>query len=149
MALSERQNVVSENLVDSDAGLFRSGIVQIAVEVTPYRRRSPNGDLVLRGFIENKEIEVVFPGRRQVEAAPLLTHLQQQAKVVKRSLDGADRLAVVGNTRQKLRIDGVWRVRLLAEENGMPVRRFQLVAARWRYRGANGVEHLCGHLPNG
>lgn len=122
---------------------FRAGTVPVAVEVTPERRKTPLGDLVLRGFIDGKEIEVVFPGRRQAAAIPLLQRLM--AKVKMRELDPASRAG--GEVRQTLKIDGAWRIRLMNEQDAKPERRFQLVAARWRYRGSDGVEHVFGHLP--
>ncbi|NNE80921.1 MAG: hypothetical protein HKN18_11690 [Silicimonas sp.] len=148
MSLSERQRAISEGLAFDDAGLFRSGIVQVVVEVTPQSRTTRDGDLVVRGFVGKKEIEVVFPGQRQLEAAPMIQRMHQRLQAKRRELVGADPLSIVSGLRQRLRIDGIWRVRMLAELNGMPVRRFQLVAARWRYRSAEGVEHLCGHLPS-
>lgn len=126
-----------------DALHFRSGTVPVTVEVTPQRRKTPMGDLVLRGFIGGKEIEVVFPGRRQAAAVPLLQRLM--AKVKMRELDPAS--SPQGDIRQALKVDGAWRVRLMNEQDAKPERRFQLVAARWRYRASDGVEHVFGHLP--
>lgn len=129
-----------------DAQLFPSGIVQITAEVTPQRRRTKQGDLILRGFIQEKEIEVVFPGHRSTAAAPLLQKLQANIHQARHESTGsASNLAAL--SRLKLKIDGVWRVRLLTEQQGMPERRFQFIAARWRFRGSNGVEQAFGYMP--
>lgn len=106
------------------------------------------GDLVLRGFIDGKEIEVVFPGRRQAAAVPLLQRLMAKLQLAKLQ-DGSDaKSADSVDVRQRLRVDGTWRVRLMNEQDAKPERRFQLVAARWRYRGPDGVEHVHGALPS-
>ncbi len=147
MAVPERLSALPDNPALVEDHLFRSGVVQVLVDVTPEWRRSPQGDLMLRGFIAEKEIEVVFPGRRRVAAAQLTQRLQK-------NVDHAKQVAKVAGRppsmiRQKLTVDGIWRVRLLAEQQGMPVRRFQLVAARWRFRGADGIVHVDGEIPYG
>ena len=147
MAVPDRQRVVSEGSYD-DAGLFRSAIVQVVVWVTPEMRTTREGDLVLRGFVDKNEIEVVFPGQRRSQASDLMRHLQQQLRLSRQDEVRRGRLMSTETVRQKLRIDGTWRVRLLAEINGMPVRRFQFVAARWRLRDERGIDHIYGHLPS-
>lgn len=131
-----------------DALLFRSGTVQVAVEVTPRTRRTPLGDMVLRGFIVNKEIEVVFPGRRQAAVVPLLHRLHGKLRRGKLDAPRKAPMSMTDAIRQRIQVDGAWRVRLLNQEDASPERRFQLVAARWRYRGDDGVEHVFGHLPS-
>ena len=125
---------------------FRSGVVPVSVEVTPQQRKTPMGDLVLRGLGGGKEIEVVFPGRRRALAVPLLQRLQ--AKLQLQKIDGSQGRNGAETVRQALKVDGTWRVRLSNEQDAVPERRFQLVAARWRYRGADGLEHVFGHLPS-
>lgn len=129
--------------------LFDTGLVKVHVDVTPEWRRSPQGDLMLRGFIAGKEIEVVFHGRRQVSAGRLTQWLHSRVEQAKRTAKASGRVPSVVEVRQKLLVDGVWRVRLLAEQNGMPVRRFQLYAARWRFHGADGAVHMNGEVPYG
>lgn len=149
MAMSERQRVVSVNPVLDENYLFKSGTVRVAVDVAPEWRRSPLGDLMLRGYIAEKEIEVVFSGRRLAAAAQLAQRLNKIVDKIKSAANSSGRTPSSTDLRQKLHIDGVWRVRLLAEQHGMPVRRFQLVAARWRYRGPDGVVHVDGEIPYG
>ena len=131
-------------ILREDAVQFPSGTVQVAVDVTAQRRRSTTGDLVLRAFVHDKEIELVIPGRRKAAAVPLLQRLQ--AKVQYRKLL-PDMKSDPGDIRQRLRVDGAWRVRLLDELSASPGRRFQLVAARWRYSDTSGVEQVYGQLP--
>jgi len=130
-----------------DALHFRSGTVSVRVRVTPERRKTPMGDLVLRGFIEGKEIEVVFPGRRQAAAVPLMQRLMSKHQLAKID-QGKELAAQQGQVQMELKVDGAWRVRLMNEQDAKPERRFQLVVARWRYRGPDGVEHVFGHLPS-
>jgi hypothetical protein len=138
MSLPERRIAYPEDPVRvEDRTLFRTSLVRITVEVTPERRRSSRGDLILRGYVAGKEIEVVFPGRRHAAAVPLLHRLQQ---ILQRMADRKTRAALA------VRIDGCWRVRMV-ERDGLPDRHFQLVAARWQFRGPDGREHLHGELP--
>lgn len=131
-----------------DALHFRSGTVSVRVRVTAQRRKTPMGDLVLRGFIDGKEIEVVFPGRRQAAAVHLLQRLVSKRQLAKTGQGTTDALVQDTDARLELKVDGAWRVRLMNEQDAKPERRFQLVAARWRYRGPDGVEHVFGHLPS-
>lgn len=131
-----------------DALHFRNGTVPVSVHVTPQRRKTPLGDLVLRGFVGGKEVDVVFPGQRQTAALPLLQRLVAKVKLQQMDPKSQKEETVSGEIRQILKVDGAWRVRLMNEQDAKPDRRFQLVAARWRYRGADGVEHVFGHLPN-
>ena len=143
------RNAAAERRTDlrEDALYFRSGTVPVSVEVTPQRRKTAFGDLVLRGFVGGKEIEVVFPGRRQSAAVPLLQRLLAKAKLSEFTAKGDAATTGTGGVRQALKVDGAWRIRLMNEQDARPERRFQLVAARWRYRGSDGVERVFGHLP--
>ena len=136
MSLPERRDAYADDpVLAEDRRLFRTNLVRIAVDVTPERRRSPRGDLILRGYVAGKEIEVVFPGRRHAAAVPLLHRLQ---KLLHRKAEGSVALP--------LRVDGCWRVRMY-ERDGIADRRYQLVAARWHFRGTDGVDHIHGELP--
>ncbi len=143
-----RQRAMSQSLVlDEDASLFRTSIVNVIVDVTPHRRRTANGDCIFRGFIGEKEIEVVIPASRQDAILPLIKFLQSRLQAATQGKSSA-MTAAAGALRQKLRIDGVWRARMLTETDGIPERRFQLVAARWRFRGSDGQDSLFGYLPS-
>lgn len=145
--LQPKRQKVPETRPDlrEDALHFRTGTVSVTVDVSPQQRKTPLGDLVLRGSIGGKEIEVVFPGRRRTLALPLLQRLHAKAQLHK--IDAKSGQAVEPGIRQRIRVDGAWRVRLSNEQDAVPDRRFQLVAARWRYKGADGLDHIFGHLP--
>lgn len=127
---------------------FRTGTVQVSVDVTPQQRRTPLGDLVLGGYIGGKDIEVVFPGRRRALTVPLLQRLHAKVQLRRLEAAGEPTKIPLASIRQALKVDGAWRVRLSNEQDAVPERRFQLVAARWRFQGADGVEHMFGYLPN-
>lgn len=148
MPVPERLRAIPEN-PDVEDHLFNTGLVKVQVDVTPEWRRSPQGDLMLRGYIGGKEIELVFHGRRQAAATRLVHWLLQRVEQAKRAAKAAGRSPALDEVRQKLVVDGVWRVRLLAEQRGMPLRRFQLFAARWRFYGTDGVVHVDGEIPYG
>ena len=115
-----RQRAMSQSLVlDEDASLFRTSIVNVIVDVTPHRRRTANGDCIFRGFIGEKEIEVVIPASRQDAILPLIKFLQSRLQAATQG-----------------------------KSDGIPERRFQLVAARWRFRGSDGQDSLFGYLPS-
>lgn len=139
MSLPERSRTYSESLrIAEDRGLFRGPLVNILVELTPERRKSSRGDMVLRAYVAGKPIEVVFTGRRHAAAVPLLHRLQALLQTVEP--DGP-------RPRLKVAIDGIWRIRMAAERDGISDRRFQLVAARWHFAGRDGIKHLHGELP--
>ena len=139
MSLPERRMSITESLnLTEDRALFRSGMVNITVELTPERRRSSRGDLVLRAYVAEKEIEVVFTGRRHAAAVPLLHRLQH---LLQAAGQGDKRPSIT------VRIDGVWRIRMMAERDGIADRRFQLIAARWHFEGRDGIKHLHGEMP--
>jgi len=139
MSLPERRPTITESLnLTEDRALFRSGLVNINVDLTPERRRSSRGDMVLRAYVGEKEIEVVFTGRRHAAAVPLLHglhHLLQASS------------GIESRPSIKVRIDGVWRIRMMTDRDGIADRRFQLVAARWQFEGRDGVKHLHGEMP--
>ena len=139
MSLPERRSTITETLnLTEDRAIFRSDLVNISVDLTPERRRSTRGDMVLRAFVAEKEIEVVFTGRRHAAAVPLLHRLQQ---LLQAEAESDARPSI------RVRIDGVWRIRMMAERDGIADRRFQLIAARWHFEGRDGVKHLHGEMP--
>ena len=144
-----RQKAISQGLsFADDASLFRTALVSVSIEITPHRRRTPNGDCIFRGFIAEKEIEVVIPASRQDGVLALMKALQIRLKSAGAGANATDASAAQEAVRQKLHVDGIWRARLVNETNGMPQRRFQLVVARWRYRGADGLDTVSGYLPS-
>ena len=125
----------------------RKGVVRVSVEVTSEMRNLPEGDIVLRAFTNRKEIEVVFPNDRREAALQLVTRLRRAVERGKAAIRLQQKEPKPRELRQTLHVEGVWNVRLMEEQHGMPVRRFQLVAARWRYTGIDGLVHVDGMVP--
>lgn len=125
----------------------RKGVVRVSVDVTPEMRDLPEGDVVLRAYINDKEIEVVFPNDRRAEALQLVSRLRQSMERAKAQIRLRGGEPKPRELRRKIHVEGVWNVRLMEEQHGLPIRRFQFVAARWRYTGADGLVHVNGAVP--
>ena len=121
----------------------RGTIVSVQVAVTPQKKYTEDGHIILLGFMGTSEVELVF--KRDEAIRPLLTHLNQLINVT-RSRHSAAGLPPpnASELRCPLNVEGVWRVRLYFDNNDMPVRRYQLHAARWRVRRADGAEQIGG-----
>ena len=120
-----------------DRGIFKTGVVDIRLDLSPLRRRSSRGDLVCIGFIEDTEVEVVFPGRRAADTGPLdaeLSHTVRRA----RSGQGA---------RLPLRARGIWRSRVVELDKSEAKRVYQFLVAEWTLRNTAGLDTTYGELP--
>ncbi len=146
MPVPERLGALPSRQPDSEDDLFLHGTVCVTVQVALQWRRSSQGDIVMRGFVGGKEIEVVFRGQRRNGALQLAQRLHESVTKPKAGQPSSGDRAEL---RPTLVIDGVWRARLMAEQQGIPVRRFQLFAARWRYHGPHGMVYVDGFVPHG
>ena len=60
-----RKTSVEITPVYEDAGLFKTAICDLMLELIPQVRRNDREDLIVRGFVDRKtEIDVFFAGRR-------------------------------------------------------------------------------------
>lgn len=115
-----------------DAGLFRSGVVQIAVELTPLMHRNGRRDIIVEGFVApEKRVEVVFAGRRSVMAAPIITNLMSLRDRAVQRQSSAAMIDQMRKVRFPLQIEGAWRRRFESDANGWDLRIYQLIASRW------------------
>ena len=111
----------------------RGPIVSVSVDVTPQKKEDQNGDIILLGHVGTAEVEVVF--KRSEAMRPLLTRLTQLLRAARaRSVASGDPVPHAADLRIPLEVHGAWRVRLQFDEDDMPVRHYQLLAARWRMR---------------
>ncbi|MEO0943579.1 MAG: hypothetical protein AAFY06_01880 [Pseudomonadota bacterium] len=147
MSVSARDRTKSSTTMMLESHASRKGVVRVSVEVTPEMRHLPEGDIVLRAYTNNKEIEVVFPNDRREAALQLVTRLRRAVERGKAKIRLEQKEPKPRELRQPLHVEGVWNVRLMEEQHGLPVRRFQLVAARWRYMGIDGLVHVDGVVP--
>lgn len=145
MSVQARPKSTTSMMLENHAS--RKGVVRVSVEVTPEMRSMPEGDVVLRAYTNDKEIEVVFPNDRREAALRLITRLRHAVERGKAAIRLQQKEPKPRELRQTLHVEGVWNVRLMEEQHGLPVRRFQLVAARWRYTGTDGLVHVDGMVP--
>ena len=121
----------------------RGAVVSVQIAVTPQKKYTEDGHIILLGLIQETEVEIVF--RRDDAIRPLLTHLTQliQSCRARHKAAGLE-MPNVSTLRCPLTVEGVWRVRLAFDNNDMPVRRYQLHAARWRMRRMDGPDQIGG-----
>lgn len=121
----------------------RGTVVSVQVAVTPQKKHTEDGQIVLLGYMQDSEVEVVF--KRDVAIRPLLAYLNKLIQVSRARNSAEGKPPPNASTlRCPLNIDGIWRVRLVFDQNDMPVRRYQLHAMRWRVRRADGTEQIGG-----
>ncbi len=119
-----------------DAGLFRHGLQDVSVELFPILERTSRGDLLIRGIARpEKEVEVIFPGRRLSEAADLYERMKQLGQ------------ARGPRARFQLNVRGNWRLRFVPDWEGWEVKSYQLLAAQWAYLDDEGEPVQCGYPP--
>ncbi len=134
--------------IEEDIGLFKSGVVDVRIDVSPMRRTTTRGDLLCVGYLKEVEIEVVFPGRRRRETGPLEVELDQTLKrQTKNALAKNRPMPLPMHVRYPLRARGTWRTRLLGEDTDEVERRYQFLIAHWTIRDAAGMEKNFGEPP--
>ena len=129
-----------------DLGLFKTGLVEVPVELTPRITRTYRQDLMVTGLVKGQlEIDVIFAGRRLQDAAPLLATLR---KLKQEALATAAAKGVLPpdllTIRSPVKIEGSWRPRFLRDKSGWETRTYQLLAARWAVVGRDGVVTVGG-----
>lgn len=144
MPVEPQRKLVSESPYrDATPRPQRGTIVSVKIAVTPQKKYTEDGHIILLGYMQDAEVEVVF--KRDVAIRPLLTHLNQMIQVSRARHKAVGQPPPnASNLHCPLNIEGVWRVRLAFDENDMPVRRYQLHAARWRVSRADGSEQIGG-----
>lgn len=144
---SMKEPIVSPDY--EDAGLFSGNICQISVELVPQMRRTDRDDLVVRGFVNgNREVEVLFAGRRARNVGPLetrlkglLTRARQAAEAARQEVPDVDRV------RCPVRIEGAWRRKTFRDESGWETHSYNFVAARWSLLNKDGQSVSFGEPP--
>ena len=106
-------------------------LVRVRVALSPQKKQTPNGDIVILGYVQQSEIEIVF--RRENALIPLLTRLANLVKFTRAKCEAAGKpMPHVSELRCGVDIEGSWRVRLQVDDDEIPVRRYQLLVNRWR-----------------
>jgi hypothetical protein len=135
--------------VEEDAGLFKTALCDMMVELIPQTRRNDRDDLIIRGFVDRKtEVDIFFAGRRTALVAPLETQL-------KALLAHARKLAAERNgpppdiekIRLPVRVQGAWRRSRVRDENGWETGTYHFVVARWSLLDREGSTVTFGEPP--
>jgi len=106
-------------------------LVTVRVALSPQKKQLPNGDIVLLGYVQNAEVEVVF--KRDNALIPLLTRLADLVKFARTKCEDAGQsMPHVSELRCGVDVEGSWRVRLQVDDDEIPVRRYQILVNRWR-----------------
>ncbi|AHC99729.1 hypothetical protein [Leisingera methylohalidivorans] len=134
-----------------DAGLFKSEVRNVPVQLVPVVTGNNRGDLVVKGIVSpGSEIEVVFAGRRKREAAGLIEQMKKlRAQGVRSAMNGDEAMSYPRNLRLPVQVRGTWRLRFERDASGWEVKSYQLLAAQWAFAGAEGDTVLSGWPPAG
>lgn len=132
-----------------DAGLFRTAICQLMLELIPQTRRNDRDDLIVRAFVDRKiEIDVFFAGRRTAEAGPLEAQLKALMQHARKKASDADRPPPdPGNIRLPVRVEGAWRRSLQRDDSGWETGTYHFVVARWSLLDKDGNTVSFGEAP--
>ncbi len=106
-------------------------LVRLRVGLTPQKKQTPSGDIVILGYVQKSEVEIIF--KRENALIPLVTQLAELVKTARSKSEAANLpMPHVSALRIPLDVEGSWRVRLQVDEDEIPVRRYQLLVNRWR-----------------
>jgi hypothetical protein len=132
-----------------DAGLFKTALCDLMLELIPQLRRNERGDVIIRGFVDRKtEIDIFFAGRRVAQIGPLerhLKHMMTQART-RRAEDDKTPLDVT-LLRLPVRAEGAWRRSLKRDDYGWETGTYHFVVARWSFIDARGETLTFGESP--
>ncbi|OIQ37547.1 MAG: hypothetical protein BM558_12830 [Roseobacter sp. MedPE-SW] len=132
-----------------DQGLFKKDLGQFAVSLVPHIKRSSRGDLVVRGYLNDKrEIFVIFAGRRAKDAVAVESRLKAMfVRANQAAVKAGSPPPEVNQIRLAIRVEGSWRSRFQRHVSGWDHKSFQLLASRWAFSDADGMTNLGGRPP--
>lgn len=132
-----------------DRGVFKSKPVEIVVELVPKFGRNSRLDIMIKGFVRSEiPIDVVFPGRRKMQAAPLVNRLHALWARANRQGGKNNRPPEIDDVRLPVRIEGSWRPRFARDDQGWQTRTHQLFASRWLIADDKGQIMSFGEYPS-
>ena len=125
---------------EEDAGLFKSDLCQIMIELIPQTRRNGRGDVIIRGFADRKhEIDVVFAGRRAKQASALEDQLKALLRAARTIAKAAENIPPrIETLRLPVRVEGAWRRTANRDETGWEASSYHFIAARWSLLDRHG-----------
>ncbi len=140
-------NEITQN--SEDTGLFKKDLGQFRVSLVSHIKRSSRGDLVVRGYLNDKqEIFVVFAGRRAKDALAVETRVNSMfAQATQAAVRSGSRPPEVNQIRLGVHVEGSWRSRFQRDVSGWDHRSYQLLASRWAFADAEGMTNLGGRPP--
>jgi hypothetical protein len=141
--MQQRRNPVDVTVDLEDAGLFQRKLLVVDIDLTPEYYWNSRQDLLFRGFLRNREISVLFAGRRTAEARFLHGLITDVLKT--RRIDRSNRNGQRVGCRTQ--IEGAWRTRFERDPTGWETKSYQLIAARWSLIDARGTVVQFGCLP--
>ena len=131
-----------------DWGIFKNSTVSVRLALTPLRRETSRGDLLVAGYLDDSRVEVVFPGRRRDAAQALEEALDKFArKETTAAQSRGTSLPHATHLRFPLHAEGIWRTRIDEVEEDDLERIYQFMAARWTFHTENGEEKSFGEPP--
>lgn len=130
-----------------DAGLFKNTTSPLKVELVPQLHRNARQDLVVRGFINGHQIDVIFAGRRVAQAAPLEAQLAAMISQARRQALGNGTMPEVDTLRLPTRIEGAFRPKFVRDAAGCETRSYHFMAARWTMIDSTGNIDVYGAAP--
>ncbi len=130
-----------------DAGLFKNTVAPFSVELVPQTHRNTRQDLVVRGFLNHREISVIFAGRRAKQVMPLEARLSSMILQARHYANGTKNALDLDHLRLPLWVEGAWRYSFLRDTSGWETRVYQLMVARWRLPDARGNFEYFGMAP--
>lgn len=130
-----------------DAGLFKNTVSPIDVMLVPQMQRNARQDLVVRGFLQDRSIDVVFAGRRAKQVAPLEARLSSMIAHARRYAQGVRGMELdIDILRMPLRIEGAFRPKFSRDVTGWETRCYNLIVARWTMVDEAGNIDIFGEL---
>lgn len=132
-----------------DAGLFKTALGEMMLELIPQMRKNDRQDLIVRGFADRKiEIDVVFAGRRVGDVTPLVDQLKiLMSEARKQAALAGKQPPDVRNIRLPVRIEGAWRQSFKQDPGGWQTGTYVFMAARWSILDHNGKTITFGESP--
>jgi len=132
-----------------DAGLFKHGVCNVLVALVPIVDHNSRGDVIIKGYVkDNLEIAVTFAGRRRVEVSPIVANLKSLGmRVLHAASENKIAAPDISTIRFPLQVEGAWRPRFEAKENGWDLRTYHLIAARWAVMDRQGKTMKFGAAP--
>ena len=117
-----------------DSGLFKTGLVEIAADLSPVVTRNSRADYVVKGLIDGRhEVRIVFAGRRKSEARSFLRMLAN--------------MGVRPGSRWPAQLYGAWRRVIREDQHGFAAREYEFLVASWAIPTPHGTRRQFGLPP--